>query len=230
MASNRYNILHPEETGYKNLIEDLSNIFKELGLQAFATGSRIRGTERVESDFDIIVVKDSKAENRKETIEKNLNNKINSDVYISVRIHSLSDIKSRIQRGDPLILTLFDGFVNLSLDSKTLNNIKTLYPQSPPKSMFNIINDVKKKNVSTAAATLSNAIIYEGYNRLARSGQLPVPPEQLPDKLENTDKSFSEAVSCAVKLRQLARDQPQENGEIMKQMRILLTEINNDSF
>lgn len=187
-----------------DITQHLLSIRSELSrleLEAFATGSRIRGTHDTSSDLDVVVVRPEDMDG-KDVEELTSEIKRNTDLPFSLDIdcYSLHEIKTRLSGGDPMIFTLFSEFVPLTLSDETLNAILETIPDSPPDSSTQFIDRIKNKNKSTACVVLLNDLIYDGYRCLVTNGELPVPPEELGERLRGYDTSTAERVETALQL------------------------------
>ncbi|MGB9950869.1 nucleotidyltransferase family protein (plasmid) [Haloarcula sp. KBTZ06] len=205
MSDTPFHRLKPSETPIEDVLNAVQSLLSSKGVEALAVGSRIRGHEHTDSDLDLLVIEESVASESFAELEEEMNSSIDTEFRISIDIKSLDKVCKKLEQGDPLILTLFAGFVPLTLTEKTLSQIQESYPEDPPESMPELIKRVQHRNASTAGVAVINAIIYEGYYQLAETGELPVPPQELPDAVAPFNKSLAAAIRVALDLRQQIR-------------------------
>lgn len=124
----------------------------------------------------------------------------NASFDIDLKCCSTDDLRKQIERWEPYAFTLVDEMRPLTLTDETINNIIPL-PQEPPDNATETIKTIWNKCLHTANINLVNSVLYHGYLVLIKSGEPPVPPDQLAAELERHDAEQAEKVQHALTLK-----------------------------
>lgn len=227
MTSKNITVLDVNDFGFSEYLTAIRSELERVEVEAFATGSRIRGTHNDRSDLDLIVLSsEHTSEVDVNEIDRTIEENTELPFEVDTEQYSLHEIKARLRGGDPLIVTLFYEFVPLTLSDETLDAILAAFPKSSPDQSMQFINRIKNKNKSTACVALVNDLIYDGYECLSNNGELPVPPEQLGERLRDYDVSKAERVETAVQLEEQMKAGDDEPETILEELITIYSDKN----
>lgn len=189
-----------EDNDLDSVLQEISCILMDLDIEAFATGSRLRGTHSPESDLDIVVISQDSDASINE-LRKRIKSKLDVDYSIDIEQYSLSELVKGLRIGDPLIITLFKDFRSLNISEETIRILTKTIPNNPPEDSINHIENARLSNITQATMHIINAIFYEGQLILVQNNELPAPPHQLATKLKKYDENKSEIVKRSIELK-----------------------------
>jgi len=185
----------------RSIIADVRSICKANDIEAFLTGSWADGTNENGSDVDLITID---GEQSGEEIETIIKEHIPFDVEIDVYQYNLADLDNLLDYYDPMAFNHTSQMIPLNFDPQTVEGLSV--PREIPNDATEHTEIVVDSDLKDASQKLQNVLLWKGYQLLLERGCRPVPPSELPLKIEHVSEEYAqivrEVIDCSEQMEQ----------------------------